>query len=124
MPHHARARPIRALKKCGAMGAAFVATDGRAQARSVAVFGQPSSIRPELTGIALALEECPIEEDLTILTDSLYSMDLLQSMQRGDFPLSLYRHSVRHLLLHVVTLKQACCSRAHHTLHQSAGAQG
>ena len=92
------------LKKCGAMGAAFVAKDGRVQARSVAVFGQPSSIRPELTGIALALEECPIEEDLTILTDSLSSMDLLQSMQRGDFPLSLYRHSVRHLLLHVVTL--------------------
>ncbi len=29
-------------------------------------------------------------------------MDLLQSMQRGDFPLSLYRHSLRHLLLHVV----------------------
>ncbi len=52
----------------------------------------------------LALEECPIEEDLTILTDSLSSMDLLQSMQRGDFPVSLYRHSVRHPLLHVVTL--------------------
>jgi hypothetical protein len=31
-------------------------------------------------------------------------MDLLQSMQRGDFPLSLHRHSVRHVLLHVVTL--------------------
>jgi len=101
------------LKKCGAMGAAFVAKDGRVQARSVAVFGQPSSIRPELTGIALALEECPIEEDLTILTDSLSSMDLLQSMQRGDFPLSLYRHSVRHLLLHVVTLlnKRAAAGR-------------
>ncbi len=59
------------LKKCGAMGAAFVAKDGRVQTRSVAVFGQPSSIRPELTGVALALEECPIQEDLTILTDSL-----------------------------------------------------
>ncbi len=31
-------------------------------------------------------------------------MDLLQSMQRGNFPLSLYRHSVLHLLLHVVKL--------------------
>jgi ribonuclease HI len=101
------------LKKDGAMGAAFVAKDGRVQTRSVAVFGQPSSTRPELTGIALALEECPIEEDLTILTDSLSSMDLLQSMQRGDFPLSLYRHSVRHLLLHVVTLlnKRAAAGR-------------
>ncbi len=41
---------------------------GRLPARSVAVLGQPSSIRPELTGIALAIVVCPIEEDLTILT--------------------------------------------------------
>ena len=40
-----------------------------------AAFGQPSSIRPELTGIALALEDCPGEEDLNILTDSLSSME-------------------------------------------------
>jgi hypothetical protein len=39
------------LKKCGAMGAAFVAKDGKVPALSAAVFGQPSSIRPELTGI-------------------------------------------------------------------------
>ncbi len=84
------------------MGAAFVAKDGRLQARSVAVFGQPSSTRPELTGIALALEGCPDEGDLSILTDSLSAMRLLQSVQRRDFPLSLYRHSVRQLLLHVV----------------------
>jgi hypothetical protein len=31
-------------------------------------------------------------------------MRLLQSMQRKDFSLSLYRHSVRQLLLHVVKL--------------------
>jgi hypothetical protein len=72
------------------------------QARSVAVFGQPSSIRPELTGIALALEGCPAEEDLNILTDSLSSMRLLMGMQRRNLPLSLCRHSVRLLLLHVV----------------------
>jgi len=92
------------LKKSGAMGAAVVAKDGRIQARSVAVFGQPSSIRPELTGIALALEESPAEEDLNILTDSLSSMRLLMGMQRKDLPLSLHRHSVRQLLLHVVKL--------------------
>jgi hypothetical protein len=34
------------LKICGSMGASFVATDGRLQARRVAVLGQPSSIRP------------------------------------------------------------------------------
>jgi hypothetical protein len=55
------------LKRCGSMGASFLAKDGRLPARSVAVLGQPSSIRK-------------------------------------DFPLSLYRHSVRQLLLHVVKL--------------------
>ena len=92
------------LKKSGIMGAALVAKGGRLPARSVSVFGQPSSIRPELTGIALSLEECPGEEDLNVLTDSLSSMQLLMSMQRGDFPLSLYRHPARQLLVHVVKL--------------------
>ena len=86
------------------MGAAMVAKDDRLPARSVAVFGPPSSLRPELTAIAIALEDCPGEEDLTILTDSLSSMRLLKSMQRGDFPLSLHRHPVRQLLVHVVKL--------------------
>ncbi len=80
------------------MGAAVVAKDGRIKARSVAVLGQPSSIRPELTGIALAPEGCPAKEDLNILTDSLShgSMRLLMGMQRKDLPLSLHRQSVRH----------------------------
>jgi len=95
------------LKKNGSMGAAFVAKDNRLQARSVAVYGPPSSIRPELTGIALALEDCPQEEDLSILTDSLSAMQLLQSMQRRDFPLWLYRHTARQLLLQVVKLINA-----------------
>jgi ribonuclease HI len=95
------------LKKNGAMGAAFVAKDDRLVERSVAVLGPPSSIRPELTGIALALEACPKEEELTILTDCLSAMRLLQSTQRRDFPLWLHRHSVRHLLKHVVNLLNA-----------------
>ena len=55
-----------------------------------------------------------LEEDLNILTDSLSSMRLLQSMQRKDFPLQLYRHTVRQLLLHVVKLinKRAESGRA------------
>ena len=95
------------LKKNGAMGAAFVAKDDRLKERSVAVLGPPSSIRPELTGIALALEECPKEVELTILTDCLSAMRLLQSTQRRDFPLWLHRHTVRHLLKHVVNLLNA-----------------
>ncbi len=74
------------LKKSGIIGAVLVAKGGRLPARSVSVFGQPSLIRPELTGIALSLEECPGEEDLNVLTDSLSSMQLyaaLSCTQRG-----------------------------------------
>jgi hypothetical protein len=74
---------------------------------SVAVIEPPSSIRPELTGIALALEACPNEENLTIPTDCLSAMRLLQSTQRRDFPPWLHRHPVRHLLKHVVNLLNA-----------------
>jgi ribonuclease HI len=90
------------LKKSGAMGAAYVAKDNRGGLGTE--IGQPSSIRPELTGIALALEDCPGEEDLNIITDSLSSMRLLKNMQRQDFPLQLYRHTVRQLLLRVTKL--------------------
>ncbi len=92
------------LKKSGAMGAVYVAKDNRLPSRSVAVFGQRSSIRPELTEIALALDECPGEEDLNIITDSLSSMRLLKNMQRQKFPLQLYRRTMRQLLLHVTKL--------------------
>jgi hypothetical protein len=63
------------LKHDGAMGAAFVALGNRVPARSVAVFGSEMSVRPELTGIYLAFEYCPAEEDLTILKDFKASMD-------------------------------------------------
>jgi hypothetical protein len=36
-------------------------------------------------------------------------------MQSGDFPLSLYRHSVRHLLLHVVKLLNRRAAAGHIT---------
>ncbi len=80
------------LKDDGRMGAAFVSIGGRVPARSVAVVGAASSTRPELTGIALALEESLPEEDLTILTDSLVAMttQALFSMRRAYYPLSLH----------------------------------
>ncbi len=79
------------------MGAALVAKDDRLPARSVAVVDQPSSLLPELTGIALALEGYLGEEDLNnvnILTDSLSSMQLLRSMQRGYFGITSLCHSI------------------------------
>ncbi len=81
------------LKKHGSMlsmGAAYVSIGGRLPPRRVSVFGQPSSIRPELTGIAMALKNCQDEEDLNIFTDSL-----LRSIQGKDLPLWLYQHTAR-----------------------------
>jgi ribonuclease HI len=92
------------LKKDGSMGAAFVTQNNQVPSRSVAVFGSKSSLRPELAGIVLALEDCPQDVDLNILTDSLSSLRLLKSLQRADFPLTLYRHPVRHLTTYVVLL--------------------
>jgi hypothetical protein len=45
-----------------------------------------------------------MDEDLTILTDSLSSMSLLKSMQRRDFPLWLHRLPERQLLIYVASL--------------------
>ena len=58
------------------MGAAAVALGDRVFARSAAVFGTETSVTPELTGLAMALVECPVHEDLTLLTDSKSSMDI------------------------------------------------
>ncbi len=48
----------------------------------------------------MVLKDCPDEEDLNILTDSLSAIVLLQSMHRKDLPLWLYRHTARQLLQH------------------------
>ena len=51
-----------------------------------------------MTGISLAVEECPVEENLNMLTDSLSALQPLRGMRRKDFPLGLHRHTARHLL--------------------------
>jgi ribonuclease HI len=103
------------LKRDWSMGAAMVAKDDRLPARSVAVFGQPSSLRPELSGIALALEDCPWKVDLNVLTDSLSAMRQFRSMQRGSLPLPLHRQPVRQLLVHVVKLIKRRAETGHNT---------
>ena len=89
------------LKNSDAMGAAMVAKDNKIQSQSVAFYGPPSLIRPEMAGISLAVEKCPVEEDLKILTDRLSAIYLLRDIQRRYFPLLLQRHTVRHLLVQV-----------------------
>ena len=51
--------------------------------------------------MALVVEDCPGEEDLSILTDSLSTIKLLSSMQRKDFPVELHLQPVRQLVMHV-----------------------
>ena len=97
------------LKDDGRMGAAFVSMGDRIPARSLAVFGSACSTRPELTAIALALEESLPREDLTILTDSLVAMTALFSLRRADFPLSLHHNACRQLLTHIVNLLNQRC---------------
>ncbi len=66
------------------MGVVMVAKNDRLPERSVAVFGQPSSLRQELSGIAFALEDCPGEKDLNVLTNSLSAMTLLRSQEHAE----------------------------------------
>ncbi len=54
--------------------------------------------------IALALETCPVTENLTILTDSLTSLTTLFHLRRADFPITLYRNHTRQLYIHIVWL--------------------
>ncbi len=48
----------------------------------------------------MVLKDCPDEEDLSILTDSLGAIVLLWSMQQKDLPLWLYWYTERRLLQH------------------------
>jgi ribonuclease HI len=88
------------VKDDGRMGAAYVALDNRLPPRSESfvVLGPPSSMRGELSGIDAAVADAPGEEDLTILTDSLTSIQKLASMQRQDFPERLNGHPEKVLL--------------------------
>jgi hypothetical protein len=54
--------------------------------------------------IALALETCPVTENLTTLTESLDSLTTLFHLRRADFPITLYRNPTRQLYIHIVRL--------------------
>ena len=77
------------------MGAAFVSLQGKLPPKSAAVHGSKLSMRPEMVAILMAVETCPPDTALTILTDSLSSIDLLQDLQREDFTVWIYHHPFR-----------------------------
>lgn len=86
------------VKEDGRMGAAYVALDNKLPPRSFVVLGPPSSMRGELTGMDAAVADTPVDTDLTILTDSLASMQKLQGLQRQDFQDWLHGHPEKALL--------------------------
>jgi ribonuclease HI len=59
-------------------------------------------MRAELSGLDQAVADAPIEEDLTLLTDSASSMIKLANMQRKDFAEWLHDHPERALLNSIV----------------------
>ena len=91
-----------AVKADGNMGAAYVALGDRIPPRSFVVLGPPSVMRAELSGLDQAVADAPIEEDLTLLTDSASSMIKLANMQRKDFAEWLHDHPERALLNSIV----------------------
>ena len=84
----------------GRMGTAATGMDGRVQRREVD--GLPSSLRAELCGLLLAAKETPLDEALTVLTDSLGSIQTLQPLTRHDFRVCLRRHPHRTLIREVM----------------------
>ena len=90
------------------MGAAVAAlgynVPASARTMNVAASGADPICRREPW--ALALETCPVPEDLAALTDSKSRTDLQQSMQQADPLLRLYKHQdpARELLVHMALL--------------------
>ena len=86
------------VRKDGSMGAGACWSRPIRLPFSSAVHGPPKSIFPELAGLAIAVERSPLDEDLTILTDSKISLQLLRGMQRQDFPVFCQRRAELPLL--------------------------
>ena len=79
------------VRKDGGMGAGVCWSQPILDPVSVMVHGPVKSVVPELVGLAIAAERAPLDQDLTILTDSKASLQLLRGLQRRDFP--VYCHA-------------------------------
>ena len=90
------------VKKDGNVGAGVCWSRPDLDPISFEVHGLPKSIVPELSGLAAAIARAPIDEDLTVLTDSKSALQMLQGMQRQDFPVFLHGRAERRLLEHTV----------------------
>lgn len=103
------------VKKDGSMGAGVSWSRQDLAPISFEVHGSPKSIIPELSGLAVAADRAPMDEDLTILTDSKSALLLLQGMQRQDFPVFLHRRAERRLLESTVRALNRRAAAGKHT---------
>ena len=85
----------------GCMGCSAVFLDGRPALRR-GVHGDPCSTTAELSGLLMATEAASLEEPLTILTDSMTSLQNLVSMHRNDFRRDLQRHPQQSIITALV----------------------
>ena len=103
------------VKKDGTMGAGVCWSRPDLDPISFEVHGLPKSIVPELSGLAAAIARAPIDEDLTVLTDSKSALQMLQGMQRQDFPVFLHGRAERRLLEHTVYVLNRRAAAGRHT---------
>ena len=87
-----------AVKSDGRRGTAYVSLGNRLQARSFVVLSPPSAILVNLSALDQAVADAPADEDLTVLTDSLTSLQKLQNLQRRNWPEWLHCHPEQVLL--------------------------
>ena len=73
------------VQEDGAMGAAATAIDAVFDDQIVGINGKGSSTTAEMVGLSLAVEVSPNDQQLTVFTDSLSSLQNLQRRQRKDF---------------------------------------
>ena len=86
----------------GRMGCAAIFLDDTCSDLMQSVSGEPSSTTAELSALLIAVNSCPLDKQLTMLTDSLTSLQNLISMRRSDFCRDLRLHPQRQLLTDLV----------------------
>ena len=86
------------VKKDGCMGAAAVFLHDTRPTLRREVAGLPSSMGAELDALLMVVTDTPLDDPLTVLTDSLASLQMLTSLTRADFRRDISLHCHRCVL--------------------------
>ena len=91
------------VQKDGCMGAAAVFLHGTRPTLRREVEGLPSSMGAELDALLMAVTDTPLDDPLTVLTDSLGSLQMLKGLTRADFRRDISLHYHRRVFRALVT---------------------